>query len=106
MNQHEAHQHVKQLKHFYCSLSKYAKVIGILFVIDLLSGGGWWFHWVAIIWGLVLLVRAIQTFNIFPNFDQAWEERKIREIMERDDKPKRKSKNDIPSDDYFEDDVF
>jgi len=36
-------------------LSAYVKVIGILFIIDLFTGDGYWFYWPALVWGVFLL---------------------------------------------------
>jgi class 3 adenylate cyclase len=38
-------------------LQKYVGVIGFLFIIDLLTGDGWWFYWPALAWGLGLFLH-------------------------------------------------
>jgi len=41
---------------FYRHLRTYVGVIGLLLIIDLLSGGGLWFYWPALGWGLPLFL--------------------------------------------------
>ena len=55
-----------------------------LFVINLLSGGQWWFYWPLLGWGVGLGVHALNMFVLGGRFGQGWEERKIQEIMGRD----------------------
>jgi class 3 adenylate cyclase len=38
-------------------LRTYVGVIGFLFIIDLLTGKGWWFYWPALAWGLGLFLH-------------------------------------------------
>ena len=38
-------------------LRTYVGVIGFLFIIDLLTGHGWWFYWPALAWGLGLFLH-------------------------------------------------
>ncbi len=55
-----------------------------LFVINLLSGGQWWFYWPLLGWGVGLGVHALNVFVLGGRFGQDWEERKTQEIMGRD----------------------
>ena len=45
-----------------------------------------WFLWAAFGWGIGLLFHAVKTFRWNPFFTRSWEERKIREFMEEDEK--------------------
>ncbi len=40
-----AHAHVQALKGFYTHAAAYVLVNVALFVINLLTGGSWWFYW-------------------------------------------------------------
>ena len=42
---------------FYRHLRTYVGIIGFLLIIDLLSGGGLWFYWPALGWGLLLFLH-------------------------------------------------
>ena len=46
-----------------------------------------WFLWAAFGWGIGILFHAIGTFNLNPFFGKGWEERKIKEYMDKDENP-------------------
>jgi hypothetical protein len=81
-----AQARVKELKGFYTHATAYVLVnIGLL-VINLLTGGGWWFYWPLLGWGIGLGVHALSVFGFSGGgpWGQDWEERKTRELMDRD----------------------
>ncbi|MFA6296458.1 MAG: 2TM domain-containing protein [Patescibacteria group bacterium] len=80
----KAKQKVAQLKAFYINLVTFIVVNLILFIINLVIGGGWWFYWVTIFWGIAVIVHAISVFT-GNKFDNEWEEKKIKEEMEKKD---------------------
>ena len=45
-----------------------------------------WFLWAAFGWGIGLFFQAIKVFNWTPFMGRNWEERKIKEIMEEEEK--------------------
>ena len=53
-------------------------------MINLLSGGQWWFYWPLLGWGVGLGVHALNVYVLDGRFGQVWEERKTREMMGRD----------------------
>jgi len=73
-----------ELRSFYTHAVVYLLVNIGLFVIDLLGDSGWWFYWSTIFWGLGLVFHAISVFGRVGPFSSEWEERKAREIMERE----------------------
>lgn len=58
-------------------------LIGILFVIDLLTGGGWWFYWPALGLGILTLAHAGKVFSSNEGADDSWEQRRAEEIRTR-----------------------
>jgi len=95
-NYDSARKRARKLADFYRRVVIYAAVIPILAVVDAFdSSGGWWFYWVALIWGFFLVKRAWCTFGGSNLFNAEWQERKAAELMGR--KPKRKT-----GDDYFD----
>jgi hypothetical protein len=58
-----AQARVKELKGFYIHASAYILVNIGLFVINLLTGGGWWFYWPLLGWGIGLGVHALSVFG-------------------------------------------
>ena len=84
-----AKRRVKELKDFYKNLITYISVNIILIIINLVtSPGNLWFYWVTIFWGVGILLHASKTFIFKGIFlGKEWEEKKIKEIMEKDSKP-------------------
>ncbi len=83
-NEAETLEYVRDIKGFYSHVIKYAIVISILFVIDLLtSPGKLWFYWPAIGWGIGLIVHGTSVFEIMSIFGPKWEKRQIERRLRR-----------------------
>jgi uncharacterized membrane protein len=79
----EAKKRVEEIKVFYFHLVSYLLVNLTLVVINLLTSPGYlWFFWPLIGWGIGLILHALTVYGGF--WGKAWEERKIKEIMEKD----------------------
>jgi hypothetical protein len=77
-----AKKRVEEIKGFYGHLFSYVGVNVVLLVIDLVTGGGLWFYWVSVFWGIGLFWHAMGIF-VFGKFTgSSWEKKKIEEIME------------------------
>jgi fatty acid desaturase len=60
----------------------YVVVVGCLALIDWATGGGWWVQWVALIWGVFLILRLARVFgDVFLGGDL--EERMVQREIER-----------------------
>lgn len=80
----KAKKKVQMLKAFYLHLTIYICVNILLFVINLSSdAGNWWFLYPLGGWGIGILAHGISTFA-YSNFGSAWEEKKIKEYMDKD----------------------
>lgn len=81
-----AQQRVQDIKKFYSDLIGYVVINVILFVIDFLtSPGHWWFYWVALIWGVLIIGHAVRVFAFNSGLgSKKWEEDKIKEIMDKE----------------------
>jgi len=79
----EAKKRVEEIKGFYTHLVTFVIVNAVLVVINLLTSPEYfWFIWPIIGWGVGIVIHA---FSVFSNFwGKSWEERKIKEIMEKD----------------------
>lgn len=76
-----AKKRVEELKEFYGSLISYCFVIPFLYYINQRTSPHFqWFWFPMFGWGLGLLIQAFKTFGYGNN----WEDRKIRELMEKD----------------------
>lgn len=79
----EAKKRVEELKGFYYHLVCYLLINAMLIVINLLTSPEYlWFIWPLIGWGIGLIIHAVSVFSGL--LGKSWEERKIREIMEKD----------------------
>jgi 2TM domain len=83
-----AKRRVLQRKGFYVHLATYVGVMTLLFVIDFLDGGKWWFYWPLLGWGIGVAFHALSVFGIAGVWGTEWEERKIREVMRKMDEGK------------------
>ncbi|MBZ0248628.1 MAG: 2TM domain-containing protein [Burkholderiales bacterium] len=80
----EARRHVKELRGFYGHALSYVVVIGGLVLLNAFaSPGRWWVQWAAFGWGLGLAAHGLSMLTRGSAFGRAWEERKIREYLER-----------------------
>jgi hypothetical protein len=87
--QSDAYEHARrrvgQLRGFYSNLFVYVVVIAFLAVLNLVTDRSYlWFLWAAAGWGLGVALHAYWTFANHGVLGRDWEERKIREIMERE----------------------
>ena len=74
---------VTLIKSFYLHALVYGAVNTGLFAINMASGGGVWFHWPLIGWGIGLAAHGILVFGNAGVFGPEWEQRKIREFIEK-----------------------
>ncbi|MBC2839369.1 2TM domain-containing protein [Robiginitalea sp. SC105] len=82
-----AKERVQELKKFYGNAVAYVFVISLLAIVNYLTYWEYkWFLWAALGWGIGLFFHAIRTFDLNPFFSRDWEERKIREFMEDEER--------------------
>lgn len=86
----KAKKRVEELKKFYGNLVTYVAINIILIIINLVtSPGTLWFYWVTIFWGIAILLHASRVFILRGKFlGKEWEEKKIRELMEKEERSK------------------
>ncbi|MFS4417087.1 2TM domain-containing protein [Maribacter sp. 2307ULW6-5] len=87
----KAKERVEDLKSFYNSVLSYLVFIVFLAVLNYWANQ-WsypWFLWVVFGWGLSLVYQASKLYHFNPFFGKDWEERKIRELMEREERKNR-----------------
>jgi len=53
---------VRQKLNFYRNVVTFIVVVGVLALIDWLTGDDWWVQWVAAIWGGLLLLDLLRVF--------------------------------------------
>jgi hypothetical protein len=81
-----ARARVQALKGFYVHAAVFLVVNAGLFGINVLVGGPWWFYWPLIGWGIGLGVHALAVFGFGGGgpLGRDWEERKVREMLDRE----------------------
>jgi hypothetical protein len=85
----KAKKRVEEIKGFYSHLIAYVAVNVVLVIINLVTGPGYlWFVWPLLGWGIGLFFHAMGVF-VFSKFPgKQWEEKKIKELMNKMDEGK------------------
>jgi len=80
-----AKKKVEEIRGFYIHLLVYVLVNSFLFLTNFLtSRGDWWFYWTSVGWGIGVAAHAFSLFVGRGLWGKDWEERKIKQIMEKD----------------------
>ncbi|WGK64286.1 histidine kinase [Croceiramulus getboli] len=79
-----AKEQVEKMKGFYSHFAIYLFMCVVFIWLNFRSGGFPWAIFPIAGWGLGVAGHAADTFNWNPIFDRDWEERKIREFMDKD----------------------
>jgi hypothetical protein len=86
---HQAQKKVKKIREFYEHLTVFIFVSIILIVINLVTSPEYlWFIWCLLGWGTGVVLHGMKVFGISPFFNKEWEERKIKEYLEKESKKK------------------
>lgn len=82
---YQAQKRVKEIRGFYEHLIVFILVTIILIVINLMTSPEYlWFLWCIMGWGIGVIFHGLKVFGISPFFNKEWEERKIKEFLEKD----------------------
>ncbi|MFS4417089.1 2TM domain-containing protein [Maribacter sp. 2307ULW6-5] len=83
----KAKERVAKIKGFYGNVLSYVVVItGLAFLNYHTTGFGFpWVFFPAVGWGFGLLAHGMEAFGYHPLWGKKWEEKKLRELMEKDD---------------------
>ncbi|KDE55793.1 2TM domain-containing protein [Methanoculleus sp. MH98A] len=82
-----ARRRVEEIRGFYAHLVLYITVNLILFGINMLfSPDSLWFYWVTFFWGIGVVLHGFGVFAGDRFLGRDWEEKKIREFMEREER--------------------
>jgi hypothetical protein len=84
-----ARRRVRELRAFYMHLTVFVGVNILLHVINFAtSPRAYWAVWPLFGWGIGLVAHALATYRWMPFAGKDWEERKIRELLEKDRRPR------------------
>ncbi|WP_428228775.1 2TM domain-containing protein [Flavobacterium sp.] len=85
---YQAQKKVEEIKKFYQHLTVYLLCNPIVIVVNIMTSPGYlWFIWSLMGWGIAIVLHGFKAFEYSPFFNKEWEERKIREILEKENKP-------------------
>jgi len=89
----KAKKKVAKIKSFYGSLIKYVIFISLLAALNyyLNEWRNPWFLWAAFGWGIGLFFHGMNVFGWFTIFGKNWEDRKVKEYMEKEDEKRRQN---------------
>lgn len=81
----EAKKTVENIQGFYGNLISYIVVNLFLLIINLVySPEHLWFYWPLMWWGLGVVIHGLKVFGVFPVFAKDWQEKKIKELMDKE----------------------
>ena len=81
----KAKERVENIKGFYGNLIAYCIVIPCLAFLNYKTTSFPWIIFPVVGWGFGLLTHGMEAFGYHPIWGKRWEERKLRELMEKDD---------------------
>ena len=85
----KARKRVEEIKGFYGNLIAYVIVnIGLMVINLLTSPAHLWFFWPMLGWGVGVFFHGMKVFNYMPFLGKEWEEKKIKEFMEKEEQSK------------------
>ncbi len=80
----KAMKKVEMIKWFYVDLGLYVVINLGLFLLNILTTpDDLWFYWVMLAWGIGLAAHAVVVYGFSSVLGDEWEERKIRELMDK-----------------------
>ncbi|PKF56325.1 helix-turn-helix domain-containing protein [Alteromonadales bacterium alter-6D02] len=80
----QAIEHVKDIKDFYSHLINYGLVLGVLFIINLLTSPDYiWAWWVAMGWGIGVISHGLSVFEVTNFFGAEWEKKQIEKRLNK-----------------------
>lgn len=85
----KAKKRVEAIKGFYGNLTSYIVVnIGLLIINLMTSPNELWFYWPMIGWGIGVVIHGMKVYNYLPFLGKDWEERKMKEFMDKEKEQK------------------
>lgn len=82
---YKAQKKVEDIKGFYGNLMSYIVVITGLAILNIItSPSHFWFLYPAIGWGIGVAIHGMTVFNYMPFMGRDWEERKIKELLDKE----------------------
>lgn len=84
---YDAQKRVKELREFYEHLSVYVLSTPIVIIVNLMTSPEYlWFIWCVVGWGMAIVLHGLKVFSFPPFFNKKWEDKKIQEFLEKENK--------------------
>lgn len=81
----KAQKKIEDIKGFYGNLSSYVVIITGLAILNFVtSPAHLWFIYPALGWGIGVVIHGVNVFNYMPFLSSDWEERKMKELMDKE----------------------
>jgi hypothetical protein len=85
----KARKRVEEIKGFYVNLIAYIVInIGLLILNLVTSPKHLWFYWPLLWWGIGVFFHGMKVFNYMPFLGKEWEEKKMKEFMDKEEQSK------------------
>lgn len=99
INEQEAYKRakkrVKEIKGFYINLLCYCIVVPGLIITNVIFTPEFHWFWFSLLgWGTGLLIHGLNAFNVMPFLGAGWEERKMKEYMDKEEEVSTNAKKD------------
>lgn len=74
------------VKGFWIHFAAFVLVMPLLLIINVVASPGWWVQWPFLGWGIGVAVHALAVFGLGGWLSPAWEQKKVREYMDEQDR--------------------
>ena len=82
---YKAQKRVEEIKIFYQHLTVYVICNPIVIVVNIVTSPGYlWCLWCLFGWAVPIILHGLTAFNYLPFFNKEWEEKKIAEILDKE----------------------
>ena len=86
----QAKKRVKEIREFYEHLTVYILCNPIVIVVNLMTSPEFLYFWFSLLgWGIAIVLHGLKAYGYAPFFDKKWEERKVKEFMEKEEQSKK-----------------
>jgi transcriptional regulator with XRE-family HTH domain len=76
--------HVRKLKGFYIHVAQYCIIVSFLAIVNLLTSNHYfWVAWVALGWGVGVLLHGLRVFDKIPFLSGRWERQQVEKFLGR-----------------------
>lgn len=87
---YKAKKKVEEIRKFYEHLAVYLLCNPIVIAVNLLTSPDYLYFWYSLFgWGIAIVLHGLKAFGFSPLFNKDWEQRKVKEFMEKEEQAKK-----------------